>query len=266
MSIKISPITGQQYDTVTAKGTWHDATRIKSAIKLAKMFNFELCKNDTEQNILDAIKTLNTMYHDQGMNPSQLVEIYNWSYKADIGTFLKSLGIQRRNLSQAINNYNRHIGIETTDEKQKYWKNCRFRLTGKDIPNIHGFELMKTHRMYHPVNNTNGVSRDHMVSIFDGWKHGYDPTHIGHPANCRFILQSENLKKSSNSVITYEQLLERIENWDKNISLELNVITTTSTAKRSPLSSDHKKKIRDAIKRRHQLVKAGKIIVEKRWG
>ena len=259
MSIKISPITGQSYDIKTAKGTWHDASRIKTAIKLAKMFNFELCKNDTEQNIINAIKTLDSMYHEHSMNPSQIVETYNWTYKSDIGTFMKSLGIKRRNLSQAVNNYNRHIGIAITDEKEKYWKSCRFRLTGKDLPKIEGFGLMQTYKMYHPVNNINGVSRDHMVSVFDGWKNGYDPIHIGHPANCRFILQSENLKKSSNSVITYEQLLERIENWDKNVLLELNISTTTLTAKRSPLSSEHKKKISDAIIRRHQLVKDNRL-------
>ena len=58
--------------------------------------------------------------------------------------------------------------------------------------------------------NPNGVSRDHMISVSDGFKHGIDPDLLRHPANCALILQRENSRKKSTSTITLDQLKERI--------------------------------------------------------
>jgi hypothetical protein len=176
------------------------------------------------------------------MTPIQLVKIFNWEYKADIGTFLNNLGIKRRSLSESVNNYNKFAGKQITDEKEKYWNNCSFKFSNDDLVKVADFHLLKTHGMYHPVKNKTGVSRDHIVSINEGWENGYDPAYISHPANCRFMLHSDNVKKSFKSFLTYEELINRIEDWEKGRVEDLAKNGEIS-GKRKPLSEEHRNKI-----------------------
>ena len=89
----------------------------------------------------------------------------------------------------------------------------------KDYPEEFDFSLIESYGWYSPINsdkpNLSGVSRDHMVSVKYGWENNIDPKIISHPANCRLLLQSENVSKSSNCSITYEELLQRIEAWNR---------------------------------------------------
>jgi hypothetical protein len=64
------------------------------------------------------------------------------------------------------------------------------------------------------VLGTNGLDRDHMFSIYDGFKNNIDPEVIKHPANCELLLSSDNRSKGSNSSITIDELMNRIELWD----------------------------------------------------
>ncbi len=52
-----------------------------------------------------------------------------------------------------------------------------------------------------------------MFSVKDGFIHGVDPKIIKHPANCRLLRHSDNVKKGASSCITLDELLERIHNW-----------------------------------------------------
>jgi len=61
MSIKISKITSMPYDTANDSGTWHDPRREGTAIKLSKMFGFELCQPDTLQNLIKSVEKLSYM-------------------------------------------------------------------------------------------------------------------------------------------------------------------------------------------------------------
>jgi hypothetical protein len=77
-------------------------------------------------------------------------------------------------------------------------------------------DLIKEYGRYSPKNkgnNLNGVSKDHMYSVRDGFINNVDPEIIRHPANCKLLLHSENNKKNYNSSITIEELKERIKNW-----------------------------------------------------
>jgi hypothetical protein len=49
----------------------------------------------------------------------------------------------------------------------------------------------------------------------DGFRNKINPKIISHPANCNLLLFSDNSIKKDNSSITMEELLKRIENWDK---------------------------------------------------
>lgn len=64
--------------------------------------------------------------------------------------------------------------------------------------------------------NMNGVSRDHMYSISEGFATQRDPKKLSHPANCQIIKHNgpggNNERKSS--LITWEELLVRIDAWE----------------------------------------------------
>ena len=108
--------------------------------------------------------------------------------------------------------------IERTKiELQKYRVQCQFKFAVKDFPEEFDFSLIKKYGWYKAKNrgnNPNGISRDHMYSVMDGFINHIDPKIISHPANCQLLPQKENASKSSTSSITLDDLLKRIEKWN----------------------------------------------------
>jgi hypothetical protein len=104
------------------------------------------------------------------------------------------------------------------DEYQKYRIDSNFKFNLKDYADEFDFSLVKKHGWYSPTNknnNLNGVSRDHMFSVREGFEKGIDPKIISHPANCRLMIHNDNISKNKKSVITIEELLERIEKFEE---------------------------------------------------
>lgn len=104
----------------------------------------------------------------------------------------------------------------TDEEKLKqaiYREQCSFNLVGC-IERVLGYDLLVKYGMYHRKTNLGGVVRDHRISVSYGYKNNIDPTIISHPANCEFLLHSNNAKKSFNNSCTLEQLLADIKKWD----------------------------------------------------
>lgn len=64
------------------------------------------------------------------------------------------------------------------------------------------------------INNPNGYSRDHKVSVHDAILYNYDPYYIRHVMNCDLILFEENNKKKTKSSITYEELMRIADEYD----------------------------------------------------
>ncbi len=105
--------------------------------------------------------------------------------------------------------------------KEDYYKFyrplCEFKFDINDFKNKFDFQLVEKFGWYSPANkgnNLNGVSRDHMYSVRDGFINKIDPEIIRHPANCKLMVHPENNKKKVLSSLTLEELLERIKNWD----------------------------------------------------
>lgn len=95
---------------------------------------------------------------------------------------------------------------------------CSFTFSIKDYPDEFDLNLLKDKKMYSAANhgnNQNGVSRDHMYSCAEGFKHNISPLIISHPANCQLITQRKNASKRTKCSITLEQLLKRIEIWEQ---------------------------------------------------
>lgn len=104
------------------------------------------------------------------------------------------------------------------DSLEYYRGLCKFDFQLSKYPEEFDFNLIEEYGFYKPKNrgnNLKGVSRDHIVSVKYGWINNIDPKIIKHPANCRLILQEENSSKGSQSSMTIEELVSKIEKWDK---------------------------------------------------
>lgn len=111
----------------------------------------------------------------------------------------------------------------TYTEKNKvpfllYRQRCNFEFKVEDFPEKFDLQLVRQLGWYSPSNkgnNLNGVSRDHMLSVKEGFELGIDPSIIKHPANCKIMPHRLNQSKREKSTITLELLLERIKEWSK---------------------------------------------------
>lgn len=78
--------------------------------------------------------------------------------------------------------------------------------------------LVEKYGWYSPSNkgnNLNGVSKDHLFSVKDGFINKVSIDVIKHPANCGLMIHRDNQVKNSKSIITLDELLKRIEEWNK---------------------------------------------------
>jgi len=101
--------------------------------------------------------------------------------------------------------------------------NFKFNLS--DYKEEFDFILIEKYGWYSPSNkknNLDGVSRDHMLSVREGFELGIDPKLISHPANCRLIKHTDNISKNKKSIITNEELLERIRKFEEKYNIKTN--------------------------------------------
>ena len=99
-----------------------------------------------------------------------------------------------------------------------YRADCAFKFNLSDFPDEFDFTLIESYGWYKPKNrgnNLSGVSRDHAVSVRYGYDNNLPSEHLAHPANCVLMQHGKNVSKGKNNTMSYEQLLNRIEAWDK---------------------------------------------------
>lgn len=104
------------------------------------------------------------------------------------------------------------------DYYQFYRQECNFKFSVFDYPAEFDLHLIETYGWYSPSNkrnNLNGVTKDHMYSVMDGYKNKISSNIISHPANCKLMLYSDNSSKKDNSSISLEDLLNRISYWEQ---------------------------------------------------
>lgn len=102
-------------------------------------------------------------------------------------------------------------------EYKKYKQDTIFKFSLNDYPDYFEFELIEKYGWYSPTNknnNLNGVSRDHMLSVNEGFHLGIDPFILAHPANCKLMVHNENISKNKRSSISLNDLLERIKEFE----------------------------------------------------
>lgn len=100
---------------------------------------------------------------------------------------------------------------------KSYRMACQFDFNIYDFPFEFDLSLVEEHGWYSPPhfrNNPTGISKDHMLSISFGYKNGISPVIVKHPANCKLLLQKDNASKREKCSIVYDELVERIEQWN----------------------------------------------------
>lgn len=95
-------------------------------------------------------------------------------------------------------------------EFEKYKLKCKFCFNVYKYPNYFNLQLINEFGWYSPINNYNGISRDHILSVKEGFIYNISPEIISHPANCMLMRHTENQKKKTQSYITLQELKERI--------------------------------------------------------
>ena len=111
-----------------------------------------------------------------------------------------------------VNDFNRR----NAGEYRTYKQACKFKFNVYEYPDRFDLSLIEEHGWYEAANrgnNLEGVSRDHMISVRDGFKLGVSPDSISHPANCQLMVHRLNQRKNAKSSSTVEELQKRIENW-----------------------------------------------------
>jgi hypothetical protein len=111
----------------------------------------------------------------------------------------------------------RKYGRKDRDAYLNYKEDTKFKFNLADYPSEFDFSLIEKHGWYAPSNsrkpNISGVSRDHMLSVREGFQLDIEPKLLSHPANCRLMIHNENISKNKKSVLTKEELIDRINKW-----------------------------------------------------
>jgi hypothetical protein len=138
------------------------------------------------------------------------------SHKECNCNFCGKLFETKRRKKYCSNECKRQEYLESLTERNRYRRECQFQFLLQDYPDKFDFSLIEKYGWYKATNrgnNPNGISRDHMISIYYGWKNKIDPKIISHPANCALIPQNENHIKRTKCSITVDELHNRIKNW-----------------------------------------------------
>lgn len=101
--------------------------------------------------------------------------------------------------------------------KKIYKQECSFKFSLNDYPSEFNFDLIQQYGWYKPKNhgnNLNGISRDHIFSCNEAFKQLIDPYFISHPANCQLLQHNDNISKLDKCNITYEELIEKVNQWN----------------------------------------------------
>ena len=176
-----------------------NSTRNKKSINFS-IEGLENIKNSNRNRVITQIK-------DYDLNPSICIHC---------GSILKYV---HRNRKYCDKKCRKEFYLRNVSDILKYYKSqTKFNFSLNDYPDEFDFNLISKYGWYSPSNsrkpNIGGVSRDHMLSVMDGFKLNIDPLLLSHPANCKLMIHSDNIRKHKKSSITLDELLIRILEWD----------------------------------------------------
>lgn len=108
------------------------------------------------------------------------------------------------------------------EEYQVYYELSKFKFNLRDFNEEFDFSLIERYGWYKAKNNgdnVDGVSRDHMFSVKEGFRRLINPLLLAHPANCELIINRQNQSKCDSCSLTIEELLEKIKKFENKYGL-----------------------------------------------
>lgn len=130
---------------------------------------------------------------------------------------LKNKNTCNRCGSENIEKHKQYCNSCKKEYYELYRPSCEFNFDPRDYNDWFDCSEINILGKYSPSNrgnNLGGVSRDHMLSVKDGFRMGIDPSIISHPANCEIMVHDKNNRKNSRSSITKAELVYRINLWN----------------------------------------------------
>ena len=127
--------------------------------------------------------------------------------------------------SESLSDARKKYCIPCSPNISHYRTLCRFTFNVFDFPEEFDLQLLAKYGWFSPNGykrrnttvNLNGVSRDHLYTVSDGFQNNVDPTILAHPANCSLMVHNgpngNNSKKKSS--ITIDELKARIDRWNQ---------------------------------------------------
>jgi hypothetical protein len=113
--------------------------------------------------------------------------------------------------------YRKKLNFSNSPIKKMYKQAAIFRFSLNLYPSEFNFKLVEENGWYSAKNhgnNLNGVSRDHLFSVSEGFNQMINPLILAHPANCSLKIHTDNISKNSKCSITLDQLLDKINSWN----------------------------------------------------
>lgn len=141
-----------------------------------------------------------------------------YNYPKDANPFLRHcIKVKLLPRGEAVHESHMRKTGHLTTPQDEYYRQVRFKIPYALWKYLPGWELYLKHGIYDPINNPNGVDKDHIVSRSYGWKHDIDPYLIRHPANCQFLIHNTNCKKYVSCSMSVTQLIERAQMFNETI-------------------------------------------------
>jgi len=114
-------------------------------------------------------------------------------------------------------NYKRKLNFSRKSIKSLYRQATIFRFSLNSYPTEFNFKLIEENGWYSAKNhgnNLNGISRDHLFSVAEGFNKMINPLILAHPANCDLKIHTQNILKNSKCSIELDQLINKINDWN----------------------------------------------------
>lgn len=115
---------------------------------------------------------------------------------------------------QCVRSAHHKAHMDSLKAKEKYYNDTKFKFNVYKFPNKFDLDSLKLAGWYNRISNPLGMTRDHLISKYDGFKRNISPKIISHPANCKIIQFNENRRKNTKSSITLSELKQRIKSWN----------------------------------------------------
>ncbi len=147
----------------------------------------------------------------------ELLKFFNISFKAYYNAIKKKL-ISPIHYKKQIVKKEREYKSLKGKEGYEFRQKCKFKFNVYKFPEYFDLNLIEENGWYSAKNrgnNYNGIVRDHIYSVDEGRKNSVSPEILSHPANCRLIKHSDNIKKHKNSDLTLQELYDKIQAFEE---------------------------------------------------